>query len=702
MATSLREKCWPILVELLAPGARWQSLCALLETLRKHFELDLACLVPHPADEVTGDFQGAQSEGSIDAWEVAEALDALGAAVPAPGESEVVRRGPDLPGELVEILERSGSEALTLTPLATHDGMRFVLVLAGSAELAPSPQDSEGLCDICTALASALGAEAQQRNKLLNSVRAREAMEAARAANDAKSAFLAHMSHEIRTPMTAIVGFAKLLTRPELEDGKRIEWAQTVARNADYLQALVSDILDLSKIEADQMEIDAQRCSVRELFQQVLQLMRPRAEEKGLALELVEIGQVPGSITSDSIRLRQVVLNLVSNAIKFTDQGQVRIELALEDAASEQSNYLRVSVVDSGIGIARDHIGKLFQRFQQVHTTRKSEFGGTGLGLVLVKRIVEMLGGDVFVESTPGVGSRFSFRLPVTEAEAEALAEPVSPEGEELEAADLRVLDGMSVLLADDNPTNIQLIGLLLRESGATVAEAGNGLEVINTIQAAAEPPDLVLLDMQMPILDGYSTAKRLRTLGFEAPIIALTAYAMAGDQAKCRKAGCDDFLTKPIDPDVFALLVRKRYDEHRAARPDEGPARSAPQAAMAQPDGPPSISDAVAAQVAAAQRRLAAQMAPGFIRTFPELTDQLVTARREADRSTLTSKLHQIKGTAGSFGLADISACAARGEAHLRNGGELEELDELLGELAELLQATFARAEADGSATTS
>jgi signal transduction histidine kinase len=390
------------------------------------------------------------------------------------------------------------------------------------------------------------------------------AKDAAEAANRAKSEFLANMSHEIRTPMTAILGFSETLLTDGVErpDDDRIA-LETILRNGQHLLSIINDILDLSKIEAGKMHIERVACSPAQIAEEVVSLMRVRAEAKDIRLALAYASQIPATIDSDELRIRQILTNLVGNAIKFTEQGEVRLELALVAGPAGQPR-LAMRVIDTGIGIEPDQLERLFVSFEQADTSTTRRFGGTGLGLVISRRMARLLGGDIHVTSEPGVGSCFELWLAVEPVAPGALrdhsprATLSSPEGAAIEPG---ALAGLRILLAEDGPDNQWLISHLLKKAGADVAVVENGQLLIAAAVAAREdgrPYDLVLTDMQMPVLDGYAAATRLRELGFTCPIIALTAHAMDGDRARCLAAGCNDYATKPIQKAALIETLRR------------------------------------------------------------------------------------------------------------------------------------------------
>jgi signal transduction histidine kinase len=378
---------------------------------------------------------------------------------------------------------------------------------------------------------------------LLESQRALEkARQEAVAATRAKSDFLACMSHDIRTPMNAIIGMTDVLSESELTTDQS-HYLRVLRTAGETLLNLINDILDFSKIEAGQLNLEKINFGLRQLLSDTVSILDVRAREKNLPIRTQIHDSVPDTVTGDPTRVRQILINLVGNALKFTEKGEITIKVAPDP---QTPGGLLFSVSDTGIGIPREKQAQLFQKFMQVDSSTTRKYGGTGLGLAICKQLVEMMSGRIWIESEPGKGSTFSFMLPLgAVAGAQSPFAAAAPQ-----AAPAANVPPMRILLVDDTPENRMLIQTYLRKTEHTVEIAENGEIAVGMFKNASY--DVVLMDMQMPVMDGYTATREIRKWEEEGgkkstPVIALTADAMSEDEKNCTKAGCSGFVAKPI-----------------------------------------------------------------------------------------------------------------------------------------------------------
>jgi PAS domain S-box-containing protein len=404
------------------------------------------------------------------------------------------------------------------------------------------------------------------RKKLEQSLR--ESREQAQQANMAKSAFLANMSHEIRTPMAAILGYADVLSE-QIEDPEQCNCVSIIRRNGEHLLGLINDILDLSRIEAGRFDINLEPVDLLALLDDVHTLMQVRADEKSLKLDVQTLGRVPKFIKSDATRLRQVLINLLGNAIKFTDQGQVQLVVQLLQEGPRR--MLELAVHDTGIGMNPTQCSRLFQPFSQGDSTVSRQYGGSGLGLAISQRLVHLLQGELTFESQPGKGSVFYVRLLLPTDNDMTLVESMPAPGPSARPAaqpGARKLD-CRILVVDDRRDVRYISQHFLERAGARVSTAEDGEQGIAIALDAClreEPFSVILMDMQMPRMDGLEATRRLRQKGIETPIIALTADAMKGDRERFIQGGCDDYLSKPIDQSALIQMISYYCHELTAA----------------------------------------------------------------------------------------------------------------------------------------
>jgi len=467
----------------------------------------------------------------------------------------------------------------------------------------------------------------------------------AEAANQAKSRFLASMSHEIRNPMTAILGYAELLMDPTLSESSRANYLAVIRRNGEHLLTLINDILDLSKIEAGKFTITLERCNLVALLADVAGVVRPRAEGRGLKLSVEYGGAVPETILTDCARLRQALINLVGNAVKFTERGSVRIVASFLAGWRDGQNAVKIEVIDTGVGIHPDVLPHLFQPFSQGDATVARKFGGTGLGLAISRHIARLLGGDLTATSIWKKGSTFTLIVPTGDltgvrmlenpAEVEALTLPAT------QKQTAKVLKGVNILLAEDGPDNRELIRTLLQSAGAQVEAVENGREAVEA--AAAKKYDVILMDMNMPVMDGYEATRILRDRGYDRPILALTANAMASDVEQCLAAGCNRHIAKPIDRERLIGTIA-------AALGKAAPEAVQERATTLTPSSPENMAKEAVISLYADDPDVAGILEDFIARLSEQITD-MQRAFSEGRYEELARLAHRLKGAGGSYG---------------------------------------------------
>jgi PAS domain S-box-containing protein len=484
--------------------------------------------------------------------------------------------------------------------------------------------------------------------------------EEAEAANQAKSAFLANMSHEIRTPMNAILGFTELLRRGFSKDENETRrHLETIHASGSHLLELINDILDLSKVEAGRIEVESLAFDPYRVIGEVVKVLGIKAEEKGIRLDLTLDGEVPATIESDPSRLRQIVTNLVGNAVKFTEKGGVEVRVSADSVDGRLA--MTVAVEDSGVGMSPFAQNKIFAPFVQADSSVTRRFGGTGLGLAISRRFARALGGDISVDSELGKGSRFTLKIDAGAAAGVQWIDGgrVLASADETMAAQGRGwrFPAASVLVVDDGPENRELVKLVLEQHGLLVDEAENGLAGVE--MARTVNYDVILMDVQMPVMDGFTATQLLREDGQRVPIIALTANAMKGFEDECLEAGYSDYFTKPIDIDRFVEMLAQLLD----AQPVEmtaapaSPARiPLPAAATAEPEPTASQSSRLAAQ----SEQFAA-LANKFIGRLGEKLAEMDVAWQAGDYAELAGLAHWLKGAGGTVGFDEFTVPARR-----------------------------------------
>ncbi|MCA8986369.1 MAG: response regulator [Planctomycetaceae bacterium] len=495
----------------------------------------------------------------------------------------------------------------------------------------------------------------EAQNDILNAKRAAdEARDIAEEANLSKSCFLANMSHEIRTPLTGILGFADLMLKDVAASESQMltDHLKVIKNSGTHLLELINDILDISKIESGKLEYEIIESNPHQVISDAISILRVRALERGITLNYRWISDIPAVIYTDPHRFRQTLMNLIGNAIKFTDEGTVSVRCSIDE--TEDSAKLVVHIIDSGIGIPTDKIESIFDPFTQADNSVTRKYGGTGLGLPISRRIAIGLGGSLFACSQVGAGSTFKLTIDagdltgvtrMQQGAADALITvPVDPVEAELS------LKGRRILLVEDGETNRKYISLVLRRVGAWVETAENGALSLDLVKKHEKPFDVILMDMQMPVMDGYTAASRLREMNYPAPIVALTAHAMKGDDQKCYQAGCSSYLTKPIDADVLVQsLARIMEGQGHIPVPDA--------------DHSPKVRKSSARKIFSslpADDEFFQEIVREFVEKLHEQLELMHTALSRGTYHELEQLAHWLKGSGGTAGFAILTEIGA------------------------------------------
>jgi PAS domain S-box-containing protein len=516
--------------------------------------------------------------------------------------------------------------------------------------------------------------ELKQINESLKIVTARASEMAAQAqkATAAKSEFLANMSHEIRTPLNSIIGFTEILLREDLP-AQHSKQLTTVHNSGRYLLQLVNDILDLSKIEAGKMTVEMTKCSLADLIAGSESMMHSFAAEKGIDFAINEKSRLPANILTDSARVSQCLINLVNNAIKFTKQGHVYVNISMEDHNGKW--FIRFEVEDTGIGISSEFQQKMFESFSQEDGSTSRKYGGTGLGLAITKKFAELLGGTITLTSEKDKGSVFAFVIP---ANIDMANEPPLDRRSVSHEASINKQASFSghVLVAEDVKSNQMLMKALLGKMGLKTAFADNGVEAVD--KASGQSFDLIFMDIHMPLMDGYQATRTLRNNGIKTPIVALTANAMEGDEKKCLDAGCDNYLSKPVIYTKLVAILGKfleKTDSPQVAVPAENNNN------ITQPDDTRDnkvIIDWAKVVAIGMDEQMIKEIMPTYLPSNREHLQKLISAVKEANTTDIVSHAHAIKGAGRNLGVVQLSKVTLQLETMARQG-DLSKAEELL-----------------------
>jgi len=505
-----------------------------------------------------------------------------------------------------------------------------------------------------------------------------EAREQAESSANAKQVFLANMSHEIRTPMNAILGMGRQLQKTSLDETQKF-YLDTIHNAGEHLMVIINDILDISKIEAGKLALEAISFSMKEVIKNTVDVMQHRASEKGILVSCTSDEHIATALKGDPFRLKQILFNLVGNAVKFSEKGIVRIDCHLR-SKSDNLQLVEITVADTGIGMDKDYLDNLFQSFTQEDKSVSRKYGGTGLGMTITKQLTELMGGTIDVKSEKNVGTTITLTIPFSSGnEADLFAD-------EAIIADNSILKGKKILLVEDNEINRLVASITLNQYGAVLTEAVNGLDAVEAVKN--ENFDLVLMDMQMPLMDGLEATKMIRNeLQSTVPVIALTANAIKGESDKCYAAGMNDFISKPFEELALIGLISKWLDKKMEVIVPVKKRTAAP--AVYDLSGLQALSNG--------NQGFVVKIIDLFIDQAQASLEQFALAKKENNFAVIKSLAHKIKPSFESLGVAGfkevldkIEMLATKNEPSQELCGLLNEMDHSLRELVSTLQKDF------------